>query len=49
MLDMMLEANGMDEKGCPHGDGKGFLVLYECRITYLVFLRSHVSSVDVLF
>ena len=39
--DKVLEANGIDEKGCPHGDGKGFLVLYiytsanECRITYL--------------
>jgi hypothetical protein len=28
MLDKVLEANGMDEKGRPHGDGKGFLVLY---------------------
>jgi hypothetical protein len=28
MLDTALEANEMDEKGCPHGDGKGFLVLY---------------------
>ena len=28
VLNKVLEANGMDEKGCPHGDGKGLLVLY---------------------